>query len=104
MWWPLWARSPKAGYASAGQPTNTKYSNNKREREKIKNNHRDRQDVFSDLQTNTKCSKEKEEALKTEEVTFQRHFVKTKEREITYSLQSHTLGKFFLFNGSLFIA
>ena len=29
------------------------------------------------LQTNTKCSKEKEEALKTEEVTFQRDFVKT---------------------------
>ena len=65
VWWPLWARSPKAGYASAGQPTNTKYSNNKREREKIRNNHRDRQDVFSDLQTNTK----------------KRDFVKTKERQ-----------------------
>ena len=59
MWWPLWARSPKAGYASAGQPTNTKYSNNKREREKKLNNQYDRQDVYSDLPTNTKYSKNK---------------------------------------------
>ena len=71
VWWPLWARSPKAGYASAGQPTNTKYSNNKREREKKLNNQYDRQDVYSDLPTNTKYSKNKTKEKKIKQSSWQ---------------------------------